>query len=96
MESLNRLSGHRHKRYLFPNGARIVIRDGQIRVFVAMREIDKDPWLYEEIRSALSYDRQGELVVVVSRLTQRIREELGRLTFVGARLYSSLLGGNRV
>ena len=94
MHALNALSGHRHRRYLFPNGARIVIRDGQIRVFVAMREIDKDPWLYEEIRSALSYNQAGELVVVVSRLTQRIREELSRLTFVGVRLYSQLLGGN--
>ena len=74
MHALNRLSGKSHKKYLFPRGARIVVTEDGIRVLVGVREIDKDPWLYEELRSALSYNQAGELVIVVSRLTQRIRE----------------------
>jgi hypothetical protein len=93
---LNRLSGRGHRRYVFPNGVRCVINDKhQVQFVVGEREIHKDPWFYEDIRAALAYDPEGKLVIVVDRLARYIREELGRLTFVGARLYSSLLrGGN--
>ena len=80
---------------VFPTGARIEISpDHQVRFVHGGQEYDQEPWLYEEVLYALSYDQRGELVVVVARLTRWIKQELGHITFVGARLYSSLLGGN--
>ena len=96
MNALNQLSGRGHKRYVFPNGVRCVINDKhRVQFVVGGREIYKEPWVEEDIRDALAYDPEGKLVIVVARLANYIREELGRLTFVGARPYSSLLrGGN--
>ena len=93
MNSLNKLSGKGNKRYLFPSGTVVEVSpDHRVEFYRGGNVIDKEPWLYEAVEAALAYDGQG-LVVRVSALPRYIREELGRISFVGARLWSALLGG---
>jgi hypothetical protein len=69
MNALNQLSGRGHRRYSFPNGVRCVVDEEHgVHFLVGGREINKEPWVYQDIRSALSYDPDGELVIVAARL----------------------------
>ena len=79
------------RRRVFPTGAWIEIgADHSVHIMHGGREYDQEPWMHEEIQGALAYLPNGELVVIVSRLPGFIREELGRIRWVGARLFSSL------
>jgi hypothetical protein len=89
--SLNSITPRGLRKYLFRKGTVLRVDEHEMTFLWAGKPFDKEPFLYEDIRSALSYDEKGALVIVVGRLRQYIREELDRLRLEGVRLYSPSL-----
>jgi hypothetical protein len=76
---------------VFPTGARIrVDEDHSVHFLVGEREYNQHPWAYDEVKGALAYLPNGELVVITGRLPNYILENLGRIRWVGTRLFSNL------